>query len=175
MTSRKPQSAASDAPLLLIDPGLAAPALKVQDQHGRAHDLKTYRGRWVVLYFYPKDATPGCTTEACAFRDVYEELAAQGAVVLGVSPDDAASHERFGRKHDLPFSLLADTDQRVCRAYGVWQSKTLYGRQFMGVVRTTYLIDPAGRVARRWDRVRVAGHERQVLDALRELAGRSTE
>lgn len=167
MPNRKP--AASETTRPLTEPCRAAPTFRLPDQHGSVHALKDYRGRWIVLYFYPRDATPGCTTEACAFRDVHGELERHGAVVLGISPDDSASHARFARDHNLPFALLADTDQRVCRAYGVWQARTLYGRSFMGVVRTTYLIDPRGRVARRWDKVRVAGHEGQVLAALAEL------
>jgi peroxiredoxin Q/BCP len=148
---------------MLIEAGKAAPDFTLQDQHGREHRLKDYRGRWVVLYFYPKDATSGCTTQACQFRDAAAQYAKIGAVVLGVSPDDVKSHERFARKHALPFSLLADPDRKVCTRYGVWQEKSMYGRKYMGVVRTTYLIDPEGKVAHRWDKVKVAGHDQEVL------------
>jgi peroxiredoxin Q/BCP len=129
-----------------------------------------------VLYFYPKDNTPGCTTEACSFRDANADFAKRSAAVLGVSPDDEASHANFAGKFDLPFPLLADTDTAVCRKYGVWGEKNMYGRKFMGVVRTTYLIDPAGKVARRWDKVKVANHEADVLAALDEcIRGSQTD
>jgi thioredoxin-dependent peroxiredoxin len=170
MPTRKPTPMPSTAARPLIETGQAAPPWRLRDQHGREHALKDYRGRWVVLYFYPRDATPGCTTEACGFRDAHVDFESRGAAVLGVSPDDEASHDRFARKHDLPFALLADIDKQVCQSYGVWQAKMLYGRSFMGVMRTTYLIDPKGRVAQRWDKVRVANHEQEVLEALSALS-----
>lgn len=155
----------------LIEPGRKAPAFTAPDQQGRKHSLKDYAGQWVVLYFYPKDDTPGCTTEACDFRDNLARLTASGAVVLGVSPDDEKSHAKFADKFKLPFPLLADTDQKICGKYGVWQEKSLYGRKFMGVVRTTYLIDPTGKVAHRFDKVKVKDHVDAVLDKIKALAG----
>ena len=166
MTQRKP-IAASPMP---IATGRKAPAFKLTDQDNRAHTLSQYRGQWVVLYFYPKDATPGCTTEACGFRDAHDHMLAHQAVVLGVSPDGAASHKRFADKHGLPFPLLADESRAVCEKYGVWGPKKLYGREYMGVTRTTYLIDPAGKVAQRWDKVKVKQHTREVFEALRALS-----
>ena len=158
----------------LIEEGRVAPAFTLPDQDGRKHALKSYRGRPVVLYFYPKDDTSGCTKEACAFRDLLPEFESADAAVLGVSPDSVASHRKFADRHGLPFTLLADEPKgeeappAVCEKYGVWQRKSMYGRTYMGVVRTTYLIDAAGKVVRRWDKVRVPGHADAVLAALRE-------
>jgi len=164
-----PPKSAAKAVTGLIDQGKTAPAFTLLDQTRRNRSLKDLRGKWVVLYFYPKDDTSGCTKEACQFRDAMPTLKTSKAVVLGVSPDDEASHTRFREKYDLPFDLLADTDKKVCAKFGVWQQKSMYGRKYMGVVRTTYLIDPKGKVARRWDKVKVPGHEREVLDAIRGL------
>lgn len=154
----------------LIDVGAAAPAFNLPDADGAAHTLSQYAGRWVVIYFYPKDDTSGCTVEACGFRDTSADFKKRGAEVLGVSPDDEPSHAKFIAKFSLPFTLLSDTEKVMCKAYGVWQEKSMYGRRYMGVARTTYLIDPKGNVAARWDKVKVNGHEREVLamiDALR--------
>ena len=129
--------------------------------------LSDLRGRKVALYFYPKDMTPGCTQEACDFRDRRAELQAAGAVVLGVSPDDVKSHGKFAAKYGLPFPLLADTGSEVATAYGVWQEKSMYGRTYLGVVRTQFLIDEHGRVAKIWPKVKVAGHGDEVLAAVR--------
>lgn len=160
----------------LIDEKKKAPAFTLADQFGRPHSLKDYLGGLVILYFYPEDDTPGCTTEACAFRDLMPKFDATKAIVLGISPDDVSSHAAFAAKFRLPFSLLADAPAagksgvpKVCDAYGVWQEKTTFGRTYMGVVRTTYLIDAGGKVARRWDRVKADGHAQQVLAALAEL------
>lgn len=147
--------------------GDLAPDFALNDASGKPVRLLEFRGRKVVLYFYPKDMTPGCTQEACDFRDRYEELQAAGAVVLGVSPDSERSHTKFAEKHGLPFSLLADPGSNVAQAYGVWKQKTLYGRSFLGVERTTFLIDEDGRIARIWPRVRVAGHGDAVLQAVK--------
>jgi peroxiredoxin Q/BCP len=163
--------------MTLVDEGRKAPAFRLPDQNGDEHALKDYAGRPVVLFFYPKDDTPGCTKEACAFRDMLPDFHGVDAVVIGVSPDGVASHAKFAGKHDLPFVLLADVPRgasggekgtpAVCDEYGVWQEKSMYGRKYMGVVRTTYLIDAAGRVARRWDKVKVPGHAEAVLEAVR--------
>ena len=157
-----------------IEEGKKAPAFTAVDQDGKKHALKDYAGKPVVLYFYPKDNTSGCTKEACAFRDLLPKFKRGKAVVLGVSPDSAASHLRFIEKHDLNFTLLADVKDadgtpKLCAKYGVWQEKKNYGRTYLGVVRTTYLIGPDGKVARRWDKVKVAGHVEQVLDAVKAL------
>ena len=152
-----------------IDPGQPAPDFSLPDQAEHTHRLADYAGKWVVLYFYPKDSTPGCTKEACQFRDAQAELTKRGAAVLGISPDSPASHQKFIDKHDLPFPLLADTDKKMCRDYGVWQQKSMFGKKYMGVVRTTYLIDPNARVAHRWDKVKVTGHDTAVLKKLDTL------
>lgn len=153
----------------LVEIGSKAPAVALRDQHGQLHRLSQHAGQWVVLYFYPKDNTAGCTTEACGFRDQVPAFGSVNAVVLGVSPDDEKSHAKFAGKFELPFTLLADPDHKALASYGVWQEKSMYGRKYMGVVRTTYLIDPKGKVAARWDKVKVAGHIAQVLETLNKL------
>ena len=153
----------------LIDPGKKAPAFALKDQDGTVRRLADYAGRSVVLYFYPKDDTPGCTKEACAFRDDLPKLKPSKTAVLGVSILDEASKARFAGKYDLNFPLLADPDHQVAEKYGVWQAKSLYGRSFMGIVRTTYLIGADGKVAKRWDNVKVNGHSDAVLDAVKQL------
>ncbi|HVC19068.1 MAG TPA: thioredoxin-dependent thiol peroxidase [Vicinamibacterales bacterium] len=153
----------------LIDPGRKAPAFALKDQEGKTHRLSGYAGQPVVLYFYPKDDTPGCTKEACAFRDNLPTFDRHRAVVLGVSILDEASKAKFAARHSLTFPLLADADHAVADKYGVWQKKSLYGRSFMGIARTTYLIDAGGRVAKRWDNVKVDGHAEDVLAAVRAL------
>ena len=152
--------------MALIEPGKKAPAFTLKDQDGKTHRLADYAGRPVVLYFYPKDDTPGCTKESCAFRDNLPAFKKGNAVVLGVSILDEASKARFAAKHGLNFPLLADADHAVAEKYGVWQKKSLYGRSFMGIARTTYLIDGDGKVVKRWDNVKVDGHAEAVLAAL---------
>ncbi|MGB0766564.1 MAG: thioredoxin-dependent thiol peroxidase [Phycisphaeraceae bacterium] len=158
----------SDAPAM-IEPGKAAPAFHLPDQTGEKHRLSQYKGRWVVLYFYPKDNTPGCTTQACGFRDEEQAIKDRDTVVLGISPDDTKSKAKFAGKYDLNFPILADESAAVCEKYGVWQEKSMYGKTYMGVVRTTYLIDPTGKVRERFDKVKVKGHTQAVLDALDAL------
>ena len=156
--------------MTLIDPGKKAPAFSLTDQHGKTHRLADYAGRPVVIYFYPKDDTPGCTKEACAFQDNLPKFKTNKAAVLGVSVLDEASKAKFAGKYDLTFPLLADADHAVAEEYGVWQQKSLYGRAFMGIARTTYLIGPDGRVAQRWDHVKVDGHAGAVLTAVNDIA-----
>jgi peroxiredoxin Q/BCP len=152
----------------LVEPGKNAPAFTLKDQDGKTHRLADYAGRPLILYFYPKDDTPGCTKEACAFRDLLPKFKSGKAAVLGVSILDEASKAKFADKYDLTFPLLADEDHATAEKYGVWQKKSLYGRSFMGIVRTTYLIAANGKVARRWDNVKVDGHADEVLSAVRE-------
>jgi thioredoxin-dependent peroxiredoxin len=153
----------------LIEPGQKASAFTLKDQHGKAHRLSEYAGRPVVLYFYPKDDTPGCTKESCAFQDNLPKFKPSKAVVLGVSILGEASKAKFAEKYNLTFPLLADADHEVAEKYGVWQKKTNYGRSYMGIARTTYLIGPDGKVARRWDNVKVDGHAEAVLAEVTKL------
>ncbi len=153
----------------LIDPGKKAPAFSLNDQRGAAHRLSEYSGKPVVLYFYPKDDTPGCTRETCDFRDNLPRFKASKAVVFGVSILDEASKAKFASKYSVTFPLLADADHEVAEKYGVWQQKINYGKSYMGVVRTTYLIGPDGKVAKRWDNVKVDGHAEEVLAAVNDL------
>ena len=152
--------------MALLEPGKKAPRITLTDQAGKPHRLSDYAGRPVVLFFYPKDDAPGCTQEACAFRDTLPQFKTKKAAVFGVSILDEASKRRFADKFELTFPLLADADHKVAEKYGVWQKKSLYGRSFMGIARTTYLIDASGKVARRWDNVKVDGHAEAVLEAV---------
>ena len=155
----------------MLQPGDVPPPFTLRDAEGRPVSLSDFAGRHVVLYFYPADDTPGCTKEACGFRDAWDELRELGAVVLGVSADDAESHRRFAAKHRLPFTLLSDPDQAVMRAYGAYGEKTMYGRKVVGVIRSTVWVGPDGRVRRHWPRVSNAGdHPQKVLAALRQTA-----
>jgi peroxiredoxin Q/BCP len=147
-------------------PGQTAPEVVLPDADGVVHRLTEQRGRWVVLYFYPKDDTPGCTTEACGFRDAGAGLAERGAVVWGVSPQGTASKAAFRDKYALEFPLLIDADHALAEAYGSWVEKQQYGRTFMGVARRTFLIDPHGRIARTWEKVSPDGHAADVLAAI---------
>ena len=153
----------------LIEPGKKAPAFTLTGQDGHTHTLGTYAGRPVVLYFYPKDDTPGCTAETCAFRDSLPRFKTGKAAILGVSILDEQSKAKFAAKFDVNFPLLADPDHAVADKYGVWQERSMYGRTYMGVARVTYLIGPDGRVVRRWDKVKVDGHAEDVLEAVNAL------
>ena len=153
----------------LVEPGAKAPAFNLKDQDGTVHKLSDYAGRPLVLYFYPKDDTPGCTQESCDFRDALPRFKPTRAAVLGVSILDEASKARFAVKHGLTFPLLADKEHEVAEKYGVWQEKSRYGRTYMGIVRTTYLIGANGKVAARWDNVKVDGHADAVVQAVKEL------
>lgn len=146
--------------------GEPAPDLALPDERGVVHRLADQRGRWTVLYFYPEDDTPGCTTEACQFRDADAAIRDLGADVWGVSPDGAASHARFRQKFGLPFTLLSDEGHAVAERYGAWQLKKAYGRESWGIRRSTFLVDPEGRVARAWPTVKADGHAAEVLAAL---------
>lgn len=148
--------------------GDPAPDFSLPDETGTSHRLADRRGTWTVVYFYPADDTPGCTTEACQFRDIHGEVAGTDAAVWGISPDSAASHRRFRAKFELPFTLLSDEDHAVAERYGAWVLKNNYGRESMGIQRSTFLVDPDGRVARAWPKVRADGHAAEVLAALAE-------
>ncbi len=154
-------------------PGDPAPDFELPDDRGATHRLADRRGRWTVVYFYPKDDTPGCTTEACQFRDAQADIAGRGAEVWGISPDPAASHARVRDKFGLPFTLLSDVDHAVADRYGAWQLKNSYGKQSWGIQRSTFLVDPDGRVARAWPKVKADGHAAQVLAALEDVGATS--
>ena len=152
-----------------IEAGQPAPDFQLPDQNGREVSLSSYLGKPVVLYFYPKDDTPGCTREACAFRDRRADLESRGAVVLGVSPDDSESHTRFISKFELNFPLLSDADHAVAERYGAWREKTQYGKTYFGIQRSTFLIGPDGVVRKMWKSVKVDGHDENILKALDKL------
>ncbi len=146
-----------------------APDFTLPDENGDTHSLSDYRGRPVILYFYPKDNTSGCTTEACSFRDDYSAYEGKNVAIVGVSPDTSKSHANFKAKYDLPFTLLADTDHAVAEKYGVWGQKKMMGREYMGIFRTTFLIDANGRIAKVFENVKPAEHSAEVLAALDQV------
>lgn len=148
--------------------GQKAPEFTVVDDSGKTVKLSDFKGKKVVLYFYPKDDTPGCTKEACSFRDGISEIRKQGAVVLGVSADSMASHQKFKKKFDLNFPLLADTDKKIIEDYDVWKEKSMYGRKYMGIERTTYIIGKDGKISHIFPKVKVSEHYDEVLAALEE-------
>ena len=150
----------------MVEEGAPAPDFELQSDEGETVTLSALRGKPVVLYFYPKDDTPGCTTEACEFRDAYDRFREQGVEILGVSPDTEASHRKFKSKYELPFTLLADPDHHTAEAYGVWKEKKNYGKTYMGVERSTFVIDADGKVAKAMRGIRPAGHAAQVLETL---------
>ncbi|HEV8428541.1 MAG TPA: thioredoxin-dependent thiol peroxidase [Pyrinomonadaceae bacterium] len=149
----------------MLKEGSTAPAFKTTDGNGETVNLKDLRGQKVVLYFYPKDDTPGCTKEACSFRDEFSKFKKQGIAVLGVSPDSEKSHQKFATKYKLPFTLLADTDRSIAEAYGVWGEKKFMGRTYMGVNRTTFLIDEKGKIKKIFEKVKPEDHASEVLQA----------
>ncbi|MGQ0505036.1 MAG: thioredoxin-dependent thiol peroxidase [Myxococcaceae bacterium] len=151
----------------MIEEGKKAPSFSLKDQSGKTVKLSDFAGKHVVLYFYPKDNTPGCTQEACDFRDSQAKLLKKGAIVLGVSPDNEKSHVKFATKYELEFPLLVDEDHAIAEKYGAWGEKVLYGRKFMGIIRSTFLIGPDGKIKKVWPKVKVAGHVDDVLAAVR--------
>jgi thioredoxin-dependent peroxiredoxin len=153
--------------MITLSVGDDAPDFTLPDEHGTLHRLADRRGSWTVVYFYPADDTPGCTTEACQFRDLHAEIGGLDAEVWGISPDGAGSHAAFRAKFGLPFTLLSDEDHAVAEQYGAWGEKTNYGRTSMGLIRSSVLVGPNGRIAAAWPRVKADGHAAQVLQALR--------
>ena len=153
----------------MVSVGKSAPAFSLDTDAGDKLSLKDLKGRPVVLYFYPKDDTPGCTVEACEFRDAFPRFKGSKAIILGISPDSVKSHQKFKEKFDLPFTLLADEDHAIAEKYGVWQKKSMYGRSYMGIARTTFVIDKDGKVAKIFEKVKPKGHAEAVEQAIDEL------
>lgn len=150
----------------MLKEGTKALSFALPDQNGQVHTLEEYRGKKVILYFYPRDNTPGCTKQACAFGELYPQFSEKDAVIIGVSKDSVASHKKFEEKYGLPFLLLSDTELKAIQAYDVWQEKNMYGKKTMGVVRTTYLIDEQGIIAKAFDKVNAAENPAQMLGEL---------
>ena len=153
----------------MLEVGQKAPDFCLPNQDGEEICLRDFEGSWVVLYFYPKDNTPGCTTEALDFTALKSEFEKEGAVILGVSPDSIKRHQNFIQKKDLQITLLSDEEKEVAKKYGVWQLKKMYGKEYMGIVRSTFLIDPDGKIAYIWPKVKVKNHAQEVLEKLKEL------
>ncbi|MCP3775858.1 thioredoxin-dependent thiol peroxidase [Paenibacillus sp. MZ04-78.2] len=151
-----------------LQPGQPVPDFTLTAGSGESVKLSQFRGKYVVLYFYPKDMTPTCTEESCQFRDYNGQFKALNSEVIGISPDDLKSHGKFAAKYELSFPLLSDPDHEVCELFGVWQLKKMYGREYMGVVRSTFVIDPQGKLVHEWRSVRIKGHVEQVLEAVKE-------
>ena len=150
----------------MLEPGTKAPSFSLPDQNGRIHTLEEYRGKKVILYFYPKDNTPGCSKQACGFRDLYPQFMEKDAVILGVSKDSVTSHKKFEQKYELPFPILSDTELSCIQAYDVWKEKNMYGKKTMGVVRTTYLIDEEGVIVKAFGKVKAADNPAQMLNEI---------
>lgn len=151
---------------MILREGKEAPDFELMDQEGKLHKLSDYKGKVVILYFYPKDDTPGCTVEACNFRDNFEVFKAAGVEILGISPDSVKSHAKFQQKHSLPFTLLADEDHKVCEVYGVWGPKKFMGKEYNGVYRTTYIIDEQGLIKKTFENVKPDEHAQEILSLL---------
>lgn len=152
---------------MVITKGEKAPEFELMDSEGNLHRLSDYKGQTIVVYFYPKDDTPGCTKEACSFRDTYADFRKAGVEIIGISPDTVNSHAKFTGKYDLPFILLSDPDHEVCEAYGVWGLKKSFGREYEGVYRTTFIIGPEGEIKRVFENVRPSDHSQEVLETLK--------
>ena len=150
----------------MLETGTKAPGFTLPDQNGKEHSLEEFRGKKIILYFYPKDNTPGCTSQACGFGELYPQFTEKGAIVIGISKDSIASHKRFEEKYNLPFLLLSDTELSAIKAYDVWQEKNMYGKKTMGVVRTTYLIDENGIIVKAFGKVKAAENPAQMLQTL---------
>ncbi len=153
----------------IVKVGEKAPAFKLPDQNGKEHSLSDYKGKWVLLYFYPKDDTPGCTKEACAVRDDFDNFDKIKAVVLGASCDSVKSHKKFEEKYQIPFTLLADTEKTLVNSYGVWAEKKFMGRKYMGILRSSFLISPEGKIAKIYEGVKPEAHAQEVLADLKSL------
>lgn len=155
---------------MIVSEGMVAPDFSLKNEVGETVSLADFAGKkYVVLYFYPKDMTPGCTTQACDFRDAEKDFSELNAVILGVSADSEKQHTKFIEKHGLPFSLLVDEDHKISEVYGVWVEKKMYGKEFMGIERSTFLIDPTGTIIKEWRKVKVPGHIQEVLETIKTV------
>lgn len=152
----------------MLEVGKKAPDFILPDQDGKNVSLKDFKGKKIILYFYPKDNTSGCTKEACSFRDDFPKFKKTDAVILGVSPDSVSSHKKFAEKFNLPFTLLSDEEKKVLELYNVWKEKSMYGKKYMGVERTTYIIDETGKIKKIFNKVKVDGHNLEVMEALKD-------
>lgn len=150
----------------MLQEGSAAPDFSLEDETGATVSLASFKGKTAIVYFYPKDDTPGCTKEACGFRDVYDQILAKGAVVIGISPDKAASHGKFRAKYELPFVLLSDPEHTTLEAYGAWGEKAMYGKKYMGVIRSTVVVGPDGKIQKIFPKVSPEGHAEEILALL---------
>lgn len=157
---------------MILKIGKKAPQIVLPDQNGQIFKLSNFLGKWVLVYFYPKDDTPGCTAESCSFRDNFPKFGKINAAILGVSADSVASHKKFTIKYKLPFVLLADEQKKALKKYGVWQEKTLYGRKYMGIMRTSFLINPSGKIVKIYEKVKPDLHAKEVLSDLKLFAGK---
>ncbi|MED1740205.1 thioredoxin-dependent thiol peroxidase [Bacillus swezeyi] len=155
---------------MTVEIGQKVPDIELLGDHGERVKLSDFEGKYVVLYFYPKDMTPGCTTEACDFRDSHESFKELDAVIIGVSPDDQGRHEKFKEKHDLPFLLLVDDEHKLSEAFDVWKLKKNFGKEYMGIERSTFLIDKEGRLVKEWRKVKVKDHVADALQAVKEAS-----
>jgi peroxiredoxin Q/BCP len=153
---------------IMLSQNDTAPDFTAQDQNGKEHRLSDYRGKWVILYFYPRDMTPGCTTEACNFRDSFPDFSKLNVQIIGVSKDSVNKHAKFAEKYDLPFTLLSDEGGTICEDYGVWKEKSMFSKKYMGIIRTTYLVNPDGKIARVFPKVKVKEHAAELMQALNE-------
>lgn len=156
----------------MVSEGKKAPLFKLKNQDGKTFSLDDFKGKKVVLYFYPKDNTSGCTAEACNFRDEFPKFKNVNAVILGVSPDSVESHKKFAEKYNLPFDLLSDEKRTILEKYGVWKEKNMYGRKYMGVERTTVIIDSDGKISKIFNKVKVTDHNKEVMEALKNIGGK---
>ena len=153
----------------MLETGIKVPNFSLADQNGQVHNINDYRGRWVIIYFYPKDLTPGCTTEACNFQDALPDFTSIDAVIFGISKDSVDKHKKFADKYNLHFNLLSDENSDVCEQFGVWQKKSMYGKEYMGIVRSTFIVNPDGKIVKVYPKVKVNEHHTEILNDLKEL------
>ena len=153
----------------MLEIGKSVPQFSLPDQDGKIHNIKDYKGQWVIIYFYPKDLTPGCTTEACNFQEALPDFNSIDAVIFGISKDSVKQHKKFANKYNLQFSLLSDENSDVCEQFGVWQKKSMYGKEYMGIARSTFIVNPDGKIVKVYPKVNVKEHHSEILNDLKEL------